>query len=53
MQTLGRQIMQFDKKRNWLPTSEQLRRIASSPTVIYCQAHHLPLGGLQKQLSRM
>ena len=44
MQTLGRQIMDFDRKRNWLPTSEQLRRVQLSPTVVYCRAHHLPLG---------
>ena len=44
MTTLGAQIMEFDDALRWVPPADQLHRIAYSPTVRYCRAHHLPLG---------
>jgi hypothetical protein len=52
MRTLGGQIMRFDKEHDWLPTREQLARVATSPTVVYCRAHHLPLGRLEARQAR-
>jgi hypothetical protein len=53
MHTLEEQIMQFDAALKWVPGRDRLNRIAASPTVVFCRAHHLPLAPLRAKYSGM